>query len=104
MKLIQFCRDVIGCKTQVAFVGCDWSVSIRTVLLNTYGMIREITSLMLSADRLTFVFDPVINTGAFIERTGQAEPSTGKYMYHYDQLEEEFTHAHSEHAERKQSH
>ena len=22
----QFCRDVIGCKTQVAFVSCDWSI------------------------------------------------------------------------------
>ena len=22
----KFCRDVIGCKTQVAFVSCDWSV------------------------------------------------------------------------------
>ena len=25
----QFSRDVIGCKTQVALVSCDWSVSIR---------------------------------------------------------------------------
>ena len=28
-KLIgQFCRAVIGCKTQLAFVSCDWSISI----------------------------------------------------------------------------
>ena len=27
-KLIgQFCRDVVGCKTQVAFVSCDWSLT-----------------------------------------------------------------------------
>ena len=30
-KLIgQFCRDVIGCRTQVAFVSSDWSVSMTT--------------------------------------------------------------------------
>ena len=29
-KLIgQFCRDVVGCKTQAAFVSCNWPVSIR---------------------------------------------------------------------------
>ena len=29
-KLIgQFCRDVIGCKTQVVQVGCHWSVSVH---------------------------------------------------------------------------
>ena len=29
-KLIgQFCRDVIGYKSRVAFVSCDWLISIR---------------------------------------------------------------------------
>ena len=36
-KLIgQFCRDVIGCKSEVAFVSCDWSVS--NPLLDSYKL------------------------------------------------------------------
>lgn len=45
--------------------------------------------------------DPVGLVGTFIQWAGKAIPSTSKDMNNNNQLEEEFAHAHFEHAENK---
>lgn len=50
---------------------------------------------------LTLMCDPVGLIRTFIQRAGKAIPSTSKDMNNYNQLEEEFAHAHFENAENK---